>query len=178
VEIRRFGIGQRRPDGPTGTNNVQAAVIDSGPHGVVLELALARHASIEPHSNPNTTWFVIIEGGGFVTVGQERARVFAGEAVLWPAGVAHGATTELSEMRAIVVEFPAGELSLGPGAAIVDGRVPHATPGSGSAAATTPAPVAAAEPTTPGSAAVPAPADGHLVDERPAPYDPRHGEPR
>jgi hypothetical protein len=133
---------------------VRAAIIDSGPAGVVVELALGRHAVIEAHSNPNTTWFVVIEGGGFVSVGAERARVFAGEAVLWPAGVLHGATTELSEMRAIVVEFPAAGLSLGPGAEIVDGRVVDAD----------------ALPVTP--------ADGHLVDERPAPYDPRHGEPR
>ena len=136
---------------------MRAAIIDSGPAGVVVELALGRHASIEPHSNPNTTWFVVIEGGGFVSVGGERARVFAGEAVLWPAGVLHGATTELSEMRAIVVEFPAVGLSLGPGAEIVDGRV---VPAAGAG----PLPVT--------------PADGRLVDERPAPYDPRHGEPR
>lgn len=159
MEIRRFGIGQRRPDGPAGTHNVQAALIDSGHGGVIVELALGRHATIEPHSNPNTAWFVVIEGGGFVTVGSDRARVFAGEAVLWPAGVPHGATTELSEMRAIVVEFPAAELSLGPGATIVAVRAIA----DGAA--------------TPGSAAV-TPADGHLVDERPAPYDPRHGEPR
>jgi quercetin dioxygenase-like cupin family protein len=159
MEIRRFGIGQRRPDGPAGTHNVQAALIDSGHGGVIVELALGRHATIEPHSNPNTAWFVVIEGGGFVTVGSDRARVFAGEAVLWPAGVPHGATTELSEMRAIVVEFPAAELSLGPGATIVEVRAIA----DGAA--------------TPGSAAV-TPADGHLVDERPAPYDPRHGEPR
>jgi quercetin dioxygenase-like cupin family protein len=159
MEIRRFGIGQRRPDGPAGTHNVQAALIDSGQGGVIAELALGRHATIESHSNPNTTWFVVIEGGGFVTVGQDRARVFAGEAILWPAGVPHGATTELSEMRAIVVEFPTAELSLGPGATIVDARVPGASSG-------------------PASAAVPAPADGRLLDERPAPYDPSHGEPR
>ena len=159
MEIRRFGIGQRRPDGPAGTHNVQAALIDSGHGGVIVELALGRHATIEPHSNPNTTWFVVIEGGGFVTVGSDQARVFAGEAILWPADVPHGATTELSEMRAIVVEFPAAELSLGPGATIVEVRAI----GDGAA--------------TPGSVAV-TPADGHLVDERPAPYDPRHGEPR
>lgn len=158
MEIRRFGIGQRRPDGPPGTHNVQGAVIDSGPHGVVAELALARHAAIEVHTNPNTTWFVVIEGGGFVTVGSERSRVFAGEAVLWPAGVPHSASTEVSEMRAIVVEFPPVELALGPGAAILDGVVL----GTGSAGG-------------PGSVA---PADGNLIDERPAPYDPRHGEPR
>lgn len=151
MEIRRFGIGQRRPDGPAGTHNVQAALIDSGPRGLIAELALGRHATIELHSNPNTTWFVVIEGGGFVTVGQDRARVFAGEAVLWPADVPHGATTDLSEMRAIVIEFPA--LGLGPdqALAILDGRAREIDAD---------------------------PADGRLVDERPAAYDPRHGEPR
>jgi quercetin dioxygenase-like cupin family protein len=167
VEIRRFGIGQRRPDGPPGTHNVHGALIDSGPHGVVAELALARHATIEMHSNPNTTWFVVIEGGGFVTVGSERARVFAGEAVQWPAGVPHGASTELSEMRAIVVEFPVADLALGPGAAIVDARALGDVEGTPGSVAVTPA-----------ASTVVAPADGHLVDERPAPYDPRHGEPR
>ena len=137
---------------------MRAAIIDSSPAGVVVELALGRHAIIEPHSNPNTAWFVVIEGGGFVSVGSERARVFAGEAVLWPAGVPHGASTELTEMRAIVVEFPPIELVLGPVAAILDGVVL----GAGSVGG-------------PGSVA---PADGRLVDERPAPYDPRHGEPR
>ena len=48
---------------------------------------------------------MVIEGGGWVQVGDERARVAAGEAVLWPADVIHGAWTELSEMRAIVVEL-------------------------------------------------------------------------
>ncbi len=129
MEIRRFGIGQRRPDGPAGTHNVQAAVIESGPAGVIAELALGRHASIEPHTNPNTAWFVVIEGGGFVTVGRDRARVFAGEAVLWPAGLPHGADTELSEMRAIVVEFPAAEVV----PALLDGRAEllEAAPGEG-----------------------------------------------
>ena len=146
MEIRRFGIGQRRPDGPAGTHNVQAAVIDSGPAGLIAELALGRHASIEPHSNPNTTWFIVIEGGGFVTVGPDTARVYAGEAVLWPAGIPHGAGTELSEMRAIVVEFAPGD-----GPALLEGRASLLAAG---------------------------PAEGRLIDERPAPYDPRHGEPR
>jgi quercetin dioxygenase-like cupin family protein len=105
VEIRRFGIGHRRPEGPPGTKGVTAQVIHSDARGLVSELAFARHASIAPHSNPNTTLFVVIEGGGFVQVGEERARVAAGEAVTWPAGVVHGASTDVSEMRAIVVEF-------------------------------------------------------------------------
>jgi quercetin dioxygenase-like cupin family protein len=105
IEIRRFGAGYRRPDGPPGTTGVTGQVIHSDARGHVSELALARGARISPHDNPNTTWFCVIEGGGFVQVGDETLRVAAGQAVLWPAGVTHGAWTELTEMRAIVVEF-------------------------------------------------------------------------
>ncbi len=105
MEIRRFGVGNRRPDGPPGTTGIAGQVIHSDGRGVVSELAFARRATIEPHSNPNTTWFIVIEGGGWVLVGDDRARVAAGEAVLWPANVVHGAWTELSEMRALVVEL-------------------------------------------------------------------------
>lgn len=105
MEIRRFGVGHRRPDGPPGTEGVAGQVIHGDGRGTVSELAFARHGRIEPHTNPNTTWFVVIEGGGFVQVDDERARVAAGEAILWPAGAVHSAWTELSEMRAIVVEF-------------------------------------------------------------------------
>ena len=105
MEIRRFGVGNRRPDGPPGTTGIAGQVIHSDGRGVVSELAFARRGAIEPHSNPNTTWFVVIEGGGWDEVGDERARVAAGEAVLWPADIVHRAWTELSEMRALVVEF-------------------------------------------------------------------------
>jgi quercetin dioxygenase-like cupin family protein len=105
MEIRRFGYGHRRPEGPAGSHGVQAAVIHSDSRGTVTELAFARKAAIQPHTNPNSAWFLVIEGGGFVRVGDETARVFAGEAILWPAAVSHGASTDLSEMRAIVVEL-------------------------------------------------------------------------
>ena len=106
IEVRRFGVGHRRPDGPPGTIGV------TGP-GHPLGRPRHRSASwrsraaraIEPHTNPNTTWIVVIEGGGWVGVADERTRVAAGEAVLWPADVPHAAWTEHSEMRAIVVEF-------------------------------------------------------------------------
>jgi quercetin dioxygenase-like cupin family protein len=105
MEIRRFGVGFRRADGPAGTSGVEGQVIHSDARGVVSELAFGRRARIEPHDNPNTTWFIVIEGGGFVRVGEEERRVAAGEAVQWPAGVIHGARTEQSPMRAFVVEF-------------------------------------------------------------------------
>ncbi|CAN5507328.1 hypothetical protein BH20CHL7_BH20CHL7_17220 [soil metagenome] len=105
IEIRRFGVGNRRPDGPTGSSGVTGQVVHSDGRGLISELAFARGARIKPHANPNTTWLVVIEGGGWVGVGDERTRVAAGEAVLWPADVPHAAWTEHSEMRAIVVEF-------------------------------------------------------------------------
>ena len=154
MEIRRFGYGHRRPEGPAGSRGVQSVVIHSDARGVVAELAFSRSALIEPHTNPNTTWFVVIEGGGFVRVGDETARVFAGEAVLWPAGVLHGASTESSEMRAIVVEFAGADDAAARG--ILEGIALALESGEGSADK----------------------ADGALADDHPdRGYDPSHGEP-
>jgi quercetin dioxygenase-like cupin family protein len=105
MEIRRFGVGNRRPDGPPGSVGVEAQVIHGDDRGVIAELAFRKGGRIEPHENPNTSWFVVIEGGGYVLVGSEERRVAAGEAVLWPAGVIHGARTEHGPMRAFAVEF-------------------------------------------------------------------------
>ena len=105
IEIRRFGVGHRRPDGPPGTTGVSGQAIHVDGRGSISEVALARGARIEPYATPNTSWFVVIEGGGWVGVADERTRVAAGEAALWPADVPHGAWTEHSEMRAFVIEF-------------------------------------------------------------------------
>ena len=105
MEIRRFGVGNRRPEGPIGSSGVQGQVIHSDARGVIAELAFQKGGRIEPHDNPNTTWFIVIEGGGYVLVGDEQRRVAAGEAVLWPAGVTHGAWTDHGPMRVFVVEF-------------------------------------------------------------------------
>lgn len=105
MDIRRFGPGHRRPDGPPGTTGVSAQLIHQDARGSVAELAFRAHAMVTPHDNPNTSIFVVVSGGGFVQVGEERARVMHGEAILWPANVLHGAYTEGSEMRAVVVEL-------------------------------------------------------------------------
>jgi quercetin dioxygenase-like cupin family protein len=116
VEIRRFGIGYRRHEGPAGTHGVESQAIHSDERGSIAELAFRPHAQIVPHSNPNLTYFVVVEGGGFVQVGEERARVAAGEAVVWPPDVIHAAWTESTPMRAIVVEFALGGEGEGSGA--------------------------------------------------------------
>jgi hypothetical protein len=93
---------------------VEATPLHGDERGVLAELALKPNAAIAPHSNANLTYLLVIEGGGFVQVGEERARVAAGDAVVWPPNVIHAAWTELTPLRAIVVEFasPAANLLL------------------------------------------------------------------
>ncbi len=155
MEIVRFGVGHRRPEGPAGTKGVQGQVIHADDHGVIAELAFGRHASIEPHSNPNNAWFVVIEGGGFVLVGEEQARVAAGEAVHWPADITHAAWTDQSQMRAIVVEFAMHDARV---REILEGRALALPIGDGTRVE---------------------PADGHLESggSEAARYDPGEGEP-
>ena len=152
MEIRRFGVGHRRPDGPLGSTGVRGQVIHSDPIGVISELAFARQARIEPHANPNDAWLLVIEGGGWVQVGDEQARIAAGEAVRWPAGVLHGAWTDHAEMRVIIVEFAAAGAGV---PLLVEGAARHVDPDE----------------------AVVDPGEGQLVDPG-APYDPESGEPR
>lgn len=126
IEVVRFGVGHRRPEGPPGTKGITGQVLHSDGRGLVSELAFARGGAITPHDNPNTTWFVVIEGGGWVAVGDERRRVAAGEAILWPANVIHAAWTDQVEMRAIVVEFTGPDDS---GARLIGGVARHLGPG-------------------------------------------------
>ena len=105
IEVRRFGVGHRRPDGPVGSVRLTGQVLHSDGRATVSEMAFARDARIEPHTSPNSTLFVVVEGGGWVGVGDEWTRIAAGEAAVWPADVPHTAWTEHSEMRALVVEL-------------------------------------------------------------------------
>jgi quercetin dioxygenase-like cupin family protein len=80
-------------------------VIWSDGRAHISELAFSRRGIVTPHTNPNTTLFIVVSGGGFVQVGEERIRINHGEAVVWPPDIPHGAYTDGVEMRAIVVEL-------------------------------------------------------------------------
>jgi quercetin dioxygenase-like cupin family protein len=118
IEIRRFGVGHRRPDGPAGSDGVESRVIEARASGSVTELAFGRVARLVPHASPRWTCFLVIEGGGWTGVGDERCRVGAGEAAVWPPDVLHAAWTDGTPMRAIVVELAEDPRQL---SAVVDG---------------------------------------------------------
>jgi hypothetical protein len=105
IEIRRFGVGHRRPDGPSGSDGVESRVIEARDSGSVTELAFGRRARLLPHASPRWTCFLVIEGGGWTGVGEDRCRVAVGEAAVWPPDVLRAAWTDGTPMRAIVVEL-------------------------------------------------------------------------
>jgi quercetin dioxygenase-like cupin family protein len=138
IDITRFGVGNRRAGSP-GTSGVASKVIHSDARGTIAELAMERDARIEPHTSPNSTWFIVIEGGGWVLVGDEKTRIAAGEAALWPADEVHAAWTEHGPMRAFVVELAGADDSQVRG--ILDGTaakpragLPAVAPGQGALA--------------------------------------------
>ena len=65
-------------------------------------------------------------------VGDEQARVAAGEAVVWPPDVVHSAWTEHTPMRAIVVEFAVNHTELEPILIAEPSPDPSPMPGAGS----------------------------------------------
>jgi quercetin dioxygenase-like cupin family protein len=163
-------------------------VIHDDARGVVAELAFGPRAMIAPHSNPNTTLFIVIGGGGWVQVGEERSRVNQGEAVVWPADIEHGAYTEGSEMRAIVVELAGADD--GSVRSVLEGRAARlpaeagGAPGEagGSAAASEASESAVAPQADHGRMPAdrpPTPAEGALAERFPTPeeYDRSTGEP-
>jgi quercetin dioxygenase-like cupin family protein len=150
VEVLRFGPGFRRSRPTAGTHGLAEGTIWGDAHARITELAFSERALIAPRTSSDHGLFIVIAGGGWVQVGEERTAINHGEAVEWPPGVAHGAWTDGTTMRAILVELadPAVE-------------VPHVR--------LTEAPEVGA----------PTPARGRLADRevRPEDFDASEGEP-
>jgi quercetin dioxygenase-like cupin family protein len=106
VDILRFGPGFRRTRPREGTQGVADQTIWSDPRARITELAFSRRALVAPQTSPDHGLFIVVAGGGWVQVGAERSTIDHGEAVAWPPGVVHGAWTDGSTMRAILVEVP------------------------------------------------------------------------
>jgi quercetin dioxygenase-like cupin family protein len=147
-------------------------VIHNDARATIAELAFGPRAMIVPHSNPNTTFFIVISGGGWVQVGEERQRVNHGEAVLWPPDIVHGAYTDGSEMRAIVVEITGADDAWARG--IVEGVARRQLEGGQPSASADEPETAADEAASPGR---PERARGALADRSPAQGETGTGEP-
>lgn len=106
MEILRFGPGSRRPHAGAGSQGLALQIIWGDPRARVTELAFSRHGLMAPQTSPGHGLLIVVSGGGWVQIGDERAAINHGEAVEWPPGVAHGAWTDGSPMRAILVEVP------------------------------------------------------------------------
>lgn len=106
MEILRFGPGFRRTRPTEGTQGLGEGTIWADPRARITELAFSSRALMAPGTSPDLGLFIVVAGGGWVQVGEERSSIDHGEAVEWPPGVAHGAWTDGSTMRAILVEVP------------------------------------------------------------------------
>ena len=119
MEIVRFGPGRRRAAIAGVVPGPAEGVIWSDASGHVSELAFPRRSLIGPQTSPDQSLFVVVSGGGWVQVGEEAVAINHGEAVVWPPGVPHGAWTDGSEMRVILVELAAPALQVEPARIIV-----------------------------------------------------------
>ena len=106
MDVLRFGPGFRRSRPREGTQGVADQTIWSDPRARITELAFSSRAFIAPQTSPDLGLFIVVAGGGWVQIGEERTSIDHGEAVELPPGVAHGAWTDGSTMRAILVEVP------------------------------------------------------------------------
>lgn len=106
MEIVRFGPGFRRPGPAAATQGLASQTIWSDARARITELAFARRAVVAPQTSPDMGLFIVVSGGGWVQVGEERSAINHGEAVEWPPGVVHASWTDGSPMRAILVEVP------------------------------------------------------------------------
>jgi quercetin dioxygenase-like cupin family protein len=105
VEIRRFGPGNRRTEREAGAIGVTSALLHAGGSAHITEIALSDHAALGPVRSPNDGLLIVIEGGGWLALADERQRVASGEAVALPAGVERLLATDGVPLRAILVEF-------------------------------------------------------------------------
>jgi quercetin dioxygenase-like cupin family protein len=106
VEILRFGPGHRRRRTPAGSQGLEDQIVWSDARARITELSFSRRALIPPQTSPDHGVLLVVAGGGWVQVGEERSTINHGEAVEFPPHVTHGAWTDGSTMRAILVEVP------------------------------------------------------------------------
>lgn len=105
MEIRRFGPGHRRAERAAGSIGTTTSLLHAGPGARITELALDERALFGPLRSPLRGLLIMIEGGGWLALGDERQRVAAGEAIVLPADEERLLASDGAPLRAILVEF-------------------------------------------------------------------------
>ncbi len=131
MEILRFGPGFRRPRTREGGIGLTDGTIWVHPGARITELAFSRRALLPPQTSPDMGLFIVVAGGGWVQIGEERTAINHGEAVEWPPSVPHGAWTDGSTMRAILVEVPDRTIAATPARLVHASEVPGLEPARG-----------------------------------------------
>jgi quercetin dioxygenase-like cupin family protein len=111
MEIRRFGPGHRRTDRSPGSADASGAPIYVDARMQISEIVLGERGTFGPHRSLDAAVLVVIEGGGWIGIGGELARIAAGESVALPAGVDRRIATDGVPLRAILIESIDGELA-------------------------------------------------------------------
>lgn len=107
-EIEPFRRPDREPLPYDGCVNVEGRVIYFGERVGLAMLRFGEQGQIHEHAGPNDTLVSCLEGEGFTSVDGKRARIRAGERVIWPAGIEHGLWTEETTMTTLMCELPVG----------------------------------------------------------------------
>jgi quercetin dioxygenase-like cupin family protein len=99
----------RYDDAPETENphGVSARELASGEHAQVIEINLLPGESLKRHITPVDVFFYVLEGGGRVEIGEERAEISADTLVVSPKGIPHRLMNEGdAPFRFLVVKTP------------------------------------------------------------------------
>ncbi len=104
VDIRPFPRPEWSPLPFEGCVGVEGKVLVNEGDFFFSLLRFAPNGTIHEHPGENDTYVACLEGEGWTSVGDERARIRAGQFVVWPRRVNHRLWTEESTMMTLMYE--------------------------------------------------------------------------
>ena len=87
-----------------GCVGVEGRVLVNEPTFFFSMLRFDANGTIHEHPGPNDTYVACLEGEGWTSVGDEQARIRAGQFVFWPRDVSHRLWTEDTTMTTLMYE--------------------------------------------------------------------------
>jgi mannose-6-phosphate isomerase-like protein (cupin superfamily) len=88
-------------------HGVKASPIYDTPHATAVHITLQPGESLRKHATPVDVFFYVLDGRGFVEIGEEREQVTRDMIIESPANVPHRLANEGGEVfRVLVVKVP------------------------------------------------------------------------